>query len=454
MAAAMILKANPGPQELFLSSPADVVLYGGGAGGGKTYGMLMDALRYVGVPGYRAVFFRRTTPQLFKAGGLFDEASGLYTLPGLGATPVRGQGHAEFRFPSGAVVSMSHLQHEKNRFDWQGAQLAGQYWDELTHHSWGVFSYLLTRMRSKSGVRPYVRATCNPDPDHWLRSFIDWYIGDDGFPVPARSGVVRWFSVLSNEVVWGRDRHEILKRAPEARPLSFTFVPATLDDNPELDGDYEAFLLSQPEHVKQQMRYGNWDARVEAGNYFRRTWFEFLQQWPEGSDWQFCRYWDRAATEPGPGNPDPDYTVGGLLGRNKADGRVVVCDVERFRATPGRVRDRILRRASADGKNVVVGLEREPGASGKSEAQNMAGQLGGYDVRIRPATTSKEVSWLPLSRQAEARNVAILNRAWTEDLLKELERVPEAAHDDQADSLAGAYNVLTAGMEGPMLGRA
>ena len=111
-----VLGPQAGPQTAFLSSPADIVFYGGSAGGGKTYGLLLDPLRYVQYPKFGAVIFRRTYPEIKNEGGLWDESTNLY-LP-LGARPK--ETDLSWTFPSGCVISFAHLQHEKNIYSLAG----------------------------------------------------------------------------------------------------------------------------------------------------------------------------------------------------------------------------------------------------------------------------------------------------------------------------------------------
>lgn len=166
----MILRPQAGPQEVFLSSPADIAIYGGANGGSKTWALLMEAIRHVANPRYGAVLFRRETPQITNEGGMWDESFTLYFH--IGGKPTQ-QPYHQWNFPSGAAVTMTHLQHEKTVCGWDGSQLAMAGFDQLEQSTRKQFLYMPGRMRSTSGVRPYTGATCNPDPDCFL---VDWDI--------------------------------------------------------------------------------------------------------------------------------------------------------------------------------------------------------------------------------------------------------------------------------------
>src|SRR5262245_19298376 len=119
---------QPGPQTAFLRTPADICIYGGAAGGGKTVGLILEPLRYVSrVPGFTAVFFRRTTPQITNPGGLWDETLNFYPRFG-GLARLRAH---EWRWRRGGKIKFSHLQSDKTVYDWQGAQLTLICFDEL-----------------------------------------------------------------------------------------------------------------------------------------------------------------------------------------------------------------------------------------------------------------------------------------------------------------------------------
>ncbi|MHB8637485.1 MAG: terminase large subunit domain-containing protein [Fimbriimonadaceae bacterium] len=191
------ISPQPGPQEQFLSTKADIAVYGGSAGAGKTYALLLGFLRHVRQPGFGAVVFRRTAEQIRMEGGLWDEAQRLY--PTLRATGREQQ--LDWTFPSGATITFDSLQHEKDKLNFQGAQICGLGLDELTHFTATQFFYLLSRNRSTCGVRPYVRATTNPDATSWVKQFLAPWL-DRNFARPAESGELRWFTRDAGQIAW------------------------------------------------------------------------------------------------------------------------------------------------------------------------------------------------------------------------------------------------------------
>src|SRR4051812_48559655 len=104
------LRPQPGPQEKFLSSAADIAIYGGAAGSGKSFALLLEPLFHVDNQLFRAVIFRRTIPQIRLQGGLWDTSEQIYTL--LGGTA--NQSSLEWTFRSGARLKMSGLEHEND----------------------------------------------------------------------------------------------------------------------------------------------------------------------------------------------------------------------------------------------------------------------------------------------------------------------------------------------------
>lgn len=286
MAEAKVIKPQEGYQTLALSSSADIVIGGGAAGAGKTFSLLLDPLRYVNNPEFTAVIFRRTTPQITAPGGLWDESKKLYPY-------VRAKSNQTFlnwTFPSGARLKFSHLEHEKNVISWQGSQIPFIGFDELTHFSQETFFYLLSRNRSACGVKPCVRATCNPDPDSWLYELIEWWIGDDGFPIEERRGKIRYFAKDGDVLLWGNTVEECHKKAayfidplakkaevdPKHFIKSITFIGGSLYENKELlnvNPDYLANLAAQNKDTKLQLLDGNWKVSINPLDVYEYTAF-------------------------------------------------------------------------------------------------------------------------------------------------------------------------------------
>jgi len=255
----------------FLSSEADIGLYGGGAGGGKSFGLLMTPLYHIDVPKFNAVFFRRSIVELRNAGGLWQESKNLYF--DVNGTPR--EVYMDWNFKSGANIKFAHLENDNAVYNWQGSQIALLGFDEVTHFSEHQFFYLLSRNRSTCGIKPYIRATCNPDKDSWVRRFIDWWIDPDtGYAIPERSGVLRWFIRKDGKLLWGNTKEELL---PFGNPKSVTFIPALLQDNKilmENDPNYLSNLEAQNKVERAKLLEGNWNiSYTDYGVVLNRSMF-------------------------------------------------------------------------------------------------------------------------------------------------------------------------------------
>lgn len=409
---------------------------------------MIEPLRHKDVPGFGAVIFRRTSTQIRQEGGLWDESNGLYRAHG--AKPRERQ--LDWRFPSGARVGFGHMEHERDRFNWDGAQITLLGFDQLEHFTYRQFFHLLGRNRSTCGVRPYVRATCNPDPDSWLADFVAWWIDPKtGYARPKRGGRLRWFVRLGDEIDWASSRAALVRRhGAGSHPLSVTFIPASVQDNRilmETDPGYLAKLRALPRVERERLEKGNWRIRPAAGLYFRRGDLMPCEVVPASSSGGgvTVRCWDLAATEAQPGS-DPDWTVG--LKMTRAEGGLFfVEDVVRLRGSPHKVERAVLATAEADGKAVRIVLPQDPGQAGKAQGQSYLRLLAGYDVRLRRETGDKVTRAGPVSAQAEAGNVRLLRGPWNGAFLDELENFPptgRGGHDDQVDALAGAFRELVA----------
>lgn len=443
-----ILRPHVGPQEQFFSSGADVVIYGGGAGGGKTWSLLVEALRWVTtIPGYNAVIFRRTTPEIRAPGGMWDESLQIY--PDFGG--VERHQYLDWTFsPYGNRVKFSHLQREESVLDWKGAAICFLGFDELTSFSEAQFTYMLSRNRSTSGVRPYVRATTNPDADSWVRRWVAPWVDPEHPLYPVPPGELLWFRRgedvpdearpyaihQDGEMVW------VVEGCPHAKSL--TYIPALAADNPTLlaaDPGYLANLHSLSRVERERLLKGSWLARERAGEMFPPDLARLLYREPQIT--RRVRAWDLASTaEQRSGGKAPDRTAGALLGAT-AEGRVVVLDYRCWRGTPGETEARIREAAEEDGKGVPVYLEEVRGGAGKLVVEHYSRSvLPGWRVEGVWPVSDKVARARPLAAAWEHGEVDLLAAPWNDALIRELGGFPGAMYDDGVDAVAMAFNAL------------
>ncbi|SHI62184.1 phage uncharacterized protein (putative large terminase), C-terminal domain-containing protein [Anaerovibrio lipolyticus DSM 3074] len=453
----MILKPQSGPQEKFLSSPADIVIYGGAAGGGKTYSLLLECLRHVDNQGFGAVIFRRQSNQITNEGGLWDTAVDMYVS--VGATP-KVSPHPQAVFSSGAKVSFNHLQMERDVYGWQGAQIPLIAFDELTHFTESQFFYMLSRNRSTCGVKPYIRATTNPDADSWVAEFISWWIDQEtGYPIPERSGVIRYFYRLDGEILWGDSLEELAEKYA-ADPMlckSVTFIASSVYDNKILldaDPSYLANLNGLNVVEKERLLRGNWKIRPSAGLYFKRENIRIVHSIPDKIV-SICRSWDLAATEITLDNKNPDRTAGVLMARLK-NGSFIVLDVIRRAENAADVKRTIQQTAMMDkaeyGMHAIT-IPQDPGQAGKDQAAAYIRALAGYNVKSGPVTGDKVVRAVPFSSQWQGKNVMLLAGEWNKEYLQELEGFPDAVHDDMVDASSDAFKQVSTATDWTELAR-
>lgn len=460
MPSELIIEPQAGPQQAFLSSEADIAIYGGAAGGGKTWALLYEPVRNFHVRKFGGVIFRRTYPQITSQGGLWDESSDLY--PGLGGKP--NESSHSWTFPSGATMSFRHMQHEKNKFDWQGAQVPYIGWDELTHFTESQFFYMLSRLRSTSGVRPYMRATVNPDAGSWVARLIDWWIADDGYADMERAGKLRYFLRVAGRLEWADTARELEFRFPEltadAPPKSLTFVPASVYDNKALlqkDPGYLANLmalhpLEQARLLGDKVRGGNWKVQAGGGEIFHRDWFPVIDRSMVPKGGEECRFWDFAAsdyTKEGRKKEDKKkpYTAGVLIRKVGAIYYVMDCvavqegpagsDEVFFRTTRQDVAD-----ASIQHTRYKSRWETEGGSAGKKETYRLTTALDGIDAGGVPPQGDKYVRATPFAVQAKAGNVRVVRADWTDDFIQHLHNQPNWPVKDIMDAAAGAYSAI------------
>ena len=233
----VIFQPNQGPQSDFLASSEREVFYGGARGGGKSYAMLVDPLRYCDKQHHRALLIRRTMPELRD---LINHSQQLYSKAYPGAK-WREQ-EKEWRFPSGARIEFGYAENLTDALRYQGQSYTWIGIDELPQYPTpDIYNFLRSSLRSVDPQIPvYMRATGNPGNvgSLWVKEmFVDPCESNKRFDVeiPTPMGV---------------------------KKISRKFIPAKLQDNPYLmqTDDYYAMLASLPEVQKKQFLEGDWDA--------------------------------------------------------------------------------------------------------------------------------------------------------------------------------------------------
>lgn len=436
-------------QEQFLSSPADIAIYGGAAGGGKTWSLLLEPLRHRQNKEFGAVVLRRSIAEIIKQGGLWDEARRLYGM--MGAKP--NENERQFEFPKGTRIAFGHLQYDDTVNDWKSAQIPLLAFDQLETFTEHQFFYMLSRNRSMCGVAPYVRATCNPEPG-WLADFLSWWISEDGYANLDRAGKLRWMVRVDDLIVWHDSREEAQAAYPQIPPKSVTFIPATVFDNQALlkaDPGYLANLMALPLVDRERLlgdreRGGNWKVKPSAGKVFNRSWFGVVESAPPGG--VLVRRWDFAATEKQLSKNDPDYSASCLM--LAAGGSFYILDVTAEQLPPSRVDSRYealtrqdAERAAKEGRRYLSRWEMEGGSAGKREAWRMTKHMAGIDCKGIPSLGDKLTRAKPLAAQSEAGNVFLVRGAWNELFLNHMHGQPDLPHDDIMDAAGGAFFDLT-----------
>lgn len=275
-----------GPQTEFCSRGEYEVLFGGAKGPGKTDCLVAVATRRVDHPKYRGVLIRRTYPRLEE---IMDRCHLLY--PTLGAE-WRAQ-ESRWRFPSGAKIKISHMQHEQDKYNYHGKEFHFIGWDELTEFLESQYTFVLANVRrSDSDLPLQVRATTNPGGigHAWVKErFVDLcpvrrrveYVGDDG------------------------KTHEMGIPSTFVDPVTGTsrcFVPATVYDNPAImvhDPGYVMRLEGLPPLERKRLLHGEWE--VFEGQVFPELMqtrhgcdpFEIPPDWRKvmAFDWGYAKPW-------------------------------------------------------------------------------------------------------------------------------------------------------------------
>jgi phage terminase large subunit-like protein len=384
---------------------------------------------------------------------MWDESHNLYYPLG-GAPQV---GNLRWVFPSGSKISFSHMQYESDKLQFQGAQIPLILFDQLEEFTEKQFWFMLSRNRSTIGIKSYIRATCNPDPESFLANLLSWWIAEDGYANLDRAGVLRYFHRDGADMFWSTDPQKLIDRFPGAIPKSMTFIPASVHHNKillEKDPTYLASLKALEEQERIRLlgdteRGGNWKIKVGGGRVFNRGNFKIGPAPMTGG--VVVRFWDFAATEADlkedqEGGPSETASLK-LLFYND---HFWVVDITKDALGPGDVEEFWLGVSEQDAveafeynREYYSRWEEEPGSASKRESERMkkALALKGIEGDGIRSTTEKIQRAKPLATAVKAKLVTLVPAEWNDQLLTHLHNQPQK-RKDLLDAASGAYNAM------------
>jgi phage terminase large subunit-like protein len=452
------------PQNRFLSSPADYVIFNGQPGSGKTAALTLDQLRGARLPLYRGACFRRQANQLVGGGSLWDLARRWFPLAG--AKLVAGR-TLTATFPSGAQVEYHHLNHETDKTAHDGKSYEGLTFDELPHFTQSQFWYLTSRNRGVSGYRETVRASTMAAPDTWVHELVrPWLDAEGRWPDWTKSGQLLWMlrNPFSDVLEFFGDRPAAVARIAALRrdalstdsihrasPKSITVVHSLTQDNRFVGASYDNAMLTAYERNRLA---GDWHARPPSSGMFNRQHLVVHDRLDPGQILFSVRGWDRAAS-PKTEHNDPDWTRGVRLDLMRS-GQVVISDVVSLRDAPGEVTAVMTATLALDGPEVLQACWINPGDSGIFEQESLLRhfkrEVPESKVVFLRQSANKEAYAKPTAAYFDptVRGVklgGILRAQWNGECLAEAELFPLKKHpitgdeikDDFVDALSRAF---------------
>jgi hypothetical protein len=393
-------RVHPGPQTTLVKSDADIIIYGGKPGGGKTWVGFRCFLRGMSHPRYAAVFFRIASTHATAPGGAWSEADTMYAP--YGAKPRRND--LTFTWPSGASVKVAHLRTSDDARSWDGPSLDDIVFDEAIQFPEDVFWYVVTT-RARTNVPGFkCRVYCMTNPTYpddpkggWLSKLVingGWVNGETGLYIPEMSGVKRWFYRNSNDEVLFYDSAEQCidenGLSPDFCVRTMTFIHASPLDNPTLMGrnpGYNDQLSQLPGFERKRLFDGNWLASPQNAGVFDSSHFEVIDNDPSGGKYDehfevVQEAWDFGATEKG------DATAWARIGIEKT-GRVVILGSCEFKGNPGATKKFFLNKLFNAPKCAQTYIPTDPGQAGVFQASDLI-----ESARERAAKNKMPAPWL------------------------------------------------------------
>lgn len=390
----------------------------------KSYIGLMRHLRWVHDKHYRGYTIRKNSTTLMKAGGLFEEAYQMYSAfdPGL-KMRIKDQ---KLVFSTGASVSFSHYENSKSSEIYRGLQLSSVFYDEATDAAEEDIWFLIGRLRTQAKMTPSIWLTCNPNPDSYLRNWVDWWLYPEGHPQaglpnPERNGVIRYMVRLDGQLYWGASKKIVIEKwgnpdlphdhKKQIKPMSFTCLFGTIRDNPVLmdtNPNYVATLEALPEVDKQRYLYGNWNVRPMGSQFFEREWVEEVSDIDPSEIVSTARAFDFAGTLKSDINLNPDYTASVRMHKLK-DGTYYIDEVTRTRIRPGKWKEFVLDLALGDPLGTTYYIPQDPGPAAKRACNLFIRELISHGLSARRMSTNKSKldRFRPFSSMAQSGGIKV-----------------------------------------------
>jgi len=454
-----ILAPASKPQEDFLNSTSTITLYAGSAGAGKTFAIILSMVKFMLKKNSTIVCFRRNATQIKSGGGIWQEACMVFRQMFGKSVIIRNRDLEIYLPATNSVLKFSHLQYVSDVNNFLGAQLSCIYYDEVTtFEPFEEFVLpLLGRMRNANvDYTPQMFLATNPKYGHGIYYWIkDFYLDETGIPLAEKSNIERYFVLENSSPVWFdklEDAQAVYGTRADSGIRSFRAIRAHVSDNVKLlsqNPEYLSNLKALPDIKRRIYLDGSWTAREEEAGLYQRTWSKIVP-YPNIKATSRVRAWDLASQPVSTQTPNPDWTRGLLMSKDKA-GIYTAEDLVSVRDRPHVVEELIYETARRDRDlygNVTVVYPCDPGQAGIARANDIKRKLAEMGVMcriVRPAT-SKRVRFLPFSAISEAGYMQVVKADWNETFFCELEEftgLKSKERDDICDTCSDAVLALS-----------
>ncbi len=478
-----VIAPMPGKQAEFLETKADRVIFGGALAGGKSHGLKIHGAYHLTTnKDFNVVIARRTLPEIRQAGGLWEESQKIYPL--LGGVPNKSDYH--WTFPLGNKVRFIGILDDRKVESKDGGQFTLLGIDEAQHWEEHMVEALWMRARGISGIRPQLLMTCNPKKKSWIKKWIAWYLDEQGYPIPERSGVIRWFmrddkgllvwfDTMEDALDWWAENNPEWYRAALAGdrqmaiPESFTFISSKATDNVILqaaDPDYQGKLDNAPLAIRKAKRDGCWEFDDSECVHFKGKWLGDPLEWTRVGRQFFdndnilqatiidsVRGYDFGYI-PKTETNNPDFTTSTLM-CILDNGITLIADHEYNQLGSNNILSMMRRLAKEDPEGTRIVIPDEI-AGGIGFVNDLLRDLPGLDISKRKEygapkgsdLTAKEYRFLPFARQCQTRQLVkmVRNDDWNERVITIWEALgsidSKKVKKDDCDSASKCYNFL------------